>query len=54
MVLPQVIIVTISIIMTGYLVVGLAGYVGYPDKVTSNVLNVLPEGRAQPVIVSIL
>eukprot|EP00775_Hariotina_reticulata_P008954 gene8954-9130_t len=32
-----------SIILTGYISVGVAGYMAYPDKVSSNVLNSFPE-----------
>lgn len=38
-----VILATISLIMSGYLVVGLSGYIAYPTTVTSNVLNILPD-----------
>jgi sodium-coupled neutral amino acid transporter 7/8 len=37
-----VILGAIGLIMTGYMAVGLAGYLAYPDTVTSNIMNSLP------------
>jgi len=37
-----VILAAMMLIMTGYIVVGLAGYVAHPKQISSNVLNVLP------------
>lgn len=38
----SVIITGIMVILVGYVIVGCAGYVGYPDTVGGNVLNALP------------
>jgi len=39
----SVIAASIGLIMTGYLVVGVSGYIAYPESVSGNVLNVLPK-----------